>query len=146
MIELYNSSAIESLSKNGKLVSSEGLIDFCALDEYYQANQPALVHLGGKSALMMSAFCQLNSFNMENLNKVKQSMKGQDKELARILDHTFSSNENKFLVLSKRDDSSGVGTDTFTTTPRSRCRLLHNRRLCGRGDEGMRTSNDRRTH
>ena len=45
LIELHNSSAMESLSNNGKLVPSEILIDFRALDEYYQANQPALVLL-----------------------------------------------------------------------------------------------------
>ena len=98
LIELYNSSAMESLSNNGKLVSSEGLIDFCALDEYYQANQPAVVHLGGKSALMMSAFCQLNSFNMENINKVKQSMKGSWREYCTTHSHLMKINFLSLLI------------------------------------------------
>ena len=66
IIKLYNSSALETLHKDSKIVSAQGEIDFNLLDTFYRDSKESLAHLGGKSSLLMTAFCQMNSFNVEN--------------------------------------------------------------------------------
>ena len=102
IIELYNSSALESLHIDRKIVSSQGVIDFQVLDTFYQENKESLAHLGGKSSLLMTAFCQMNSFNIDNVNRIRESMRQQENDLAKILHHSFTTTENKFLVLANK--------------------------------------------
>ena len=80
-IELYNSSALETLNRERKIVSSQGEIDFNLLDTFYQENKESLAHLGGKSSLLMTAFWQMNSINVENVNKIEESMRRQENDL-----------------------------------------------------------------
>ena len=93
---------METLNQEKKIVSSQGEIDFNLLDTFYQENKESLAHLGGKSSLLMTAFCQMNSFNVENVSRIKESMRLQEKDLAKILHHTFTNTENKFLVLANK--------------------------------------------
>ena len=72
------------------------------LDTFYQDNKESLAHLGGKSSLLMTAFCLMNSFNIDNVNTIRESMRHQENDLANILHHSFTTTENKFLALANK--------------------------------------------
>ena len=61
-IEIYNSAAMEALNRERKIVNGQGEIDFQLLDSFYQQNKSSLAQMGGRSSLLMTAFCQMNSY------------------------------------------------------------------------------------
>lgn len=102
IIELYNSSALEILNRERKIITDRGDIDFQALDIFYRENRGSIAHLGGKSSLLMTAFCQMNSFNMASMNMIREEMKAYENDLAGILHHSVGTTENKFMVIANK--------------------------------------------
>ena len=98
----FTTPLMESYSNAGNLITQEGRIDFVALDEFYRNNQVSVLQMGGKSSLIMSTFCQLNAFNLDNASQIRQLIRVQEADFAQVLHQNQFSAENKFQVVANK--------------------------------------------
>ena len=79
-----------------------GRIDFLALNEAYQHNPMLMGQSGGKTAAMMTAFCQMNAFNLDNFLQIGEYMKKAENNFSSVIHESNSSTDNKIQITANK--------------------------------------------